>query len=89
MVLLASKIPIFMAKDAAALRLMWRVVINVQLATRTMDAHVEKMLKCILKKNYQRTVGTPLSCSLDLEKSGALCYPKCEEGYSGFLLFTI
>jgi hypothetical protein len=50
MVLLASKILIFMAKDAAALRLMWRVVINVQLATRTMDALVEKMLKCILKK---------------------------------------
>jgi len=48
-----------------------------------------KDVEVYFKKNYQRTVGTPLSCSLDLEKSGALCYPKCEEGYSGFLLFTI
>ena len=36
------------------------------------------------KKAYGRTAGEPLSsCPADHEKDGALCYPHCQEGYSG------
>jgi hypothetical protein len=38
------------------------------------------------RANYGRGVGVPVSaCRPDQEKSGALCYPTCREGYYGFM----
>jgi hypothetical protein len=35
-------------------------------------------------RNYGRGIGTvPNSCADDEDKNGALCYPKCREGYHG------
>ena len=34
--------------------------------------------------SYGRGPGSPLSaCSSDQDKNGALCYPKCQDGYYG------
>ncbi len=35
------------------------------------------------KESYGRGAGTPLGCSGTEDKDGALCYPKCNAGYSG------
>ena len=36
------------------------------------------------KKSYSRGVGAPVSaCTAEMDKSGALCYPKCRTGYAG------
>jgi len=42
-------------------------------------------ISCVCyKKSYGRGVGVPLSsCKNDLVRDGALCYPKCEQGYTG------
>ena len=38
----------------------------------------------IYKESYSRGVGVPLStCNDDQERNGALCYPKCQTGYTG------
>lgn len=37
----------------------------------------------IAKSSYGRTAGTPLICDPSLEQDGALCYPRCEQGYDG------
>jgi len=35
-------------------------------------------------RSYGRGVGKPISsCASDKDKSGALCYPKCRDGYKG------
>lgn len=34
-----------------------------------------------IKDTYGRGVGTPMVCPDDKERKGALCYPKCREGY--------
>lgn len=36
-----------------------------------------------LKKSYGRSTGKPMQCKNDEEQSGALCYPKCSQGYIG------
>jgi hypothetical protein len=41
-------------------------------------------INCVCyKKSYGRGVGVPLStCNNELVRDGALCYPKCESGYT-------
>ena len=41
-------------------------------------------INCVCyKKSYGRGVGVPLStCNNELVRYGALCYPKCESGYT-------
>jgi C1A family cysteine protease len=40
-------------------------------------------ISSIAKKSYGRGVGTPMTCRADEEQNGALCYPKCKDGYKG------
>lgn len=37
----------------------------------------------LVKDSYGRGVGKPLICGADEEQDGALCYPKCKDGYKG------
>ena len=37
----------------------------------------------IVKDSYGRGAGIPMGCGSDEDKDGALCYPKCNEGYHG------
>jgi len=39
-----------------------------------------------IKDTYGRGVGTPMVCGPDKERKGALCYPKCREGYKSSAL---
>lgn len=41
------------------------------------DAHI------YAKHSYGRGVGDPMSCASGLEQSGALCYPRCGNDYTG------
>ncbi len=40
-------------------------------------------MQLYFKQNYPRSLGIPLSCTSDQEQSGAICYPKCLQGYYG------
>tara|TARA_B100000405_G_scaffold301889_1_gene264105 strand:+ start:3348 stop:5735 length:2388 start_codon:yes stop_codon:yes gene_type:complete len=39
-----------------------------------------------IKDTYGRGVGTPMVCGPNKERKGALCYPKCREGYKSSAL---
>jgi len=46
-------------------------------ATCRKDAHI------VSRPSYGRGAGSPMGCKSDEEKDGALCYPKCKNGYNG------
>ncbi len=40
-------------------------------------------VKITSRPSYGRGVGKPMGCASSEERDGALCYPKCKEGYNG------
>jgi hypothetical protein len=58
------------------------LIINLSIITE----NVEASNSICYKKTYNRGVGEPLSTCQDKyyeERDGALCYPKCKDGYTG------
>ncbi|MFN7924687.1 MAG: hypothetical protein U0Q16_31585 [Bryobacteraceae bacterium] len=58
----------------------------VVLAVSVISAQSASAADFCWKSSYGRGVGTiPGDCTFDQQKQGLLCYPKCKDGYTGFV----